>query len=232
MTVQAELILTLRGRLESGEFPDQRRLPNERDLARELKVSRNTLRRALGVLEAEGRLWRHVGKGTFAGARSDLDAPALAQLAHRTQPDEVMEVRLTLEPEIASLAARRATPADIAAMTRCLDKSTAAADIATFELWDGAFHRAIAQGAHNALLMALFDAVNAIRQEEVWGRLKRASLTPARKAHYCDQHRDCLAAIRDRDAHQAAQLMRHHLDVVRANLNDATSAPQREAAGV
>ncbi len=105
-----------------------------------------------------------------------------------------------------------------------------AADIATFELWDGAFHRAIAQGAHNALLMALFDAVNAIRQEEVWGRLKQASLTPARKAHYCDQHRDCLVAIRDRDARQAAHLMRHHMEVVRANLNDATSAPQREAA--
>jgi len=144
----------------------------------------------------------------------------------------VMEVRLTLEPEIAALAARRATPADIAAMTRCLDKSAAGHDIATFELWDGAFHRAIAQGAHNALLMALFDAVNAIRREEIWGRLKQASLTPERKVHYCDQHRDCLAAIRDRDARAAAQLMRHHLEVVRANMNDTASAPRGEAAAV
>lgn len=208
----------LRGSLTSGRFPDQGRLPAERALAEEFGVSRSTLRAALGILEAEGKIWRHVGRGTFVGERPSVDAPALSALVNRTHPEEVMEVRLVLEPRIAALAARRATAADIAVMDRCIRKAETATDVATFELWDGAFHRAIASAAHNTLLLALFDAVNAIRQEAIWGRLKEASLTGQRQRLYNAQHAACVAAIRDRSASDADRHMVAHLEAVRENM--------------
>ena len=111
MVVEHDILERLRGALSSGRFPDQGRLPAERVLAEEFGVSRSTLRNSLGVLEAEGRIWRHVGRGTFVGERPSVDAPALSALVNQTHPEEVMEVRLALEPRIASLAARRATAA-------------------------------------------------------------------------------------------------------------------------
>ena len=61
-------------------------------------------RKALTALETEGQLWRHVGKGTFIGSRP-LDTFAdIAALARRTNPAEVMRVRLIMEPEIARAA--------------------------------------------------------------------------------------------------------------------------------
>jgi DNA-binding FadR family transcriptional regulator len=234
MVVRPQLTDRLRNTLASGRFPDQGRLPPERELATEFGVSRSTLRSALGILEAEGRIWRHVGRGTFVGERPAIDAPALSAVVNQTHPEEVMEVRLVLEPRIAALAARRATVSDIAAMDRCVRKGDTANDVATFELWDGAFHRAIATGAHNTLLLALFDAVNAIRQEAIWGRLKEASLTPQRQRLYTHQHRACIEAIRDRNAADAERHMIDHLEAVQDNMfgsPTAKSDQSRPAAG-
>lgn len=220
MAVKQNLIERLRDSISSEQMPDGSRLPAERDMARDFGASRATLRKALAILEAEGLIWRHVGRGTFVGARPPLQAPALAALVNQTHPEEVMEVRLALEPQIATLAARRASAADIVAMERCVHKGGTAGDVSAFELWDGAFHRAMAVAAHNALLLALFDAVNAVRQEEIWGHLKEASLTAARQRQYILQHRQCIAAIRDRDPVAAEAAMLAHLETVQHNMFD------------
>lgn len=214
----------LRTRIENGEFAEGARLPPERDLANSFAVSRAAVRKAMAALEADGLVWRHVGRGTFVGARPPQDAPNLAAITRSTHPEEVIEVRLLLEPHIAGLAARRATAADIDAMARAIRRSKTAADVAEFELWDGAYHRAMAEAAHNTLLQGLFDAINAIRQEEIWGRLKEASLTGARKQAYIRQHTDCLDAIRDRDPTRAEALMRDHLETVKANMFERAKA--------
>mgnify|MGYP003690380923 CR=1 FL=1 len=214
----------LRARIDRGEYADGSRLPPERDLAANLGISRAAVRKAMATLEAEGRIWRHVGRGTFVGARPPAEAPNLAAITRSTHPEEVIEVRLLLEPHIAGLAARRATTADIEAMERAIQRSRTAADVAEFELWDGAYHRAMAEAAHNGLLKGLFDATNAIRKEEIWGRLKEASLTGARKQAYIRQHTECLDAIRDRDPQRAEALMRTHLETVKGNMFGAVDA--------
>src|SRR5512145_473355 len=81
-----DTLARLRAYLDGGGLPVDSRLPPERELSRSLGVSRAGLRQALAVLEAEGQIWRHVGKGTFVGTRpistvSDLDA-----MVRRTNP--------------------------------------------------------------------------------------------------------------------------------------------------
>ncbi len=168
----------------------------------------------MGTLEAEGEIWRHVGKGTFVGKRPPDSKEVFPLPADLTNPTEVMEVRIILEPQIAELAARRATISDISFMKQCLEKGEAAKDTATYEIWDGALHRAIAEAARNTLLFALFNAVNAIREHAVWGELKEATLNDQRRRRYSMQHKNLVRAIERRDAVDCQRLMREHLKAV------------------
>ena len=63
--VAAEVAHSLRQRIDSGEWSDTRRLPNERELAAEYSVARNTLRSAIDKIAADGTVLRQVGRGTF-----------------------------------------------------------------------------------------------------------------------------------------------------------------------
>lgn len=208
----------LRARIRNGPFPPGARLPAERDLAMNLGVSRSTLRGALAVLEAEGEVWRHVGRGTFVGRRPSEATEVFTLPADMTSPAEVMEVRLIIEPRVAELAAHRASAADIAFMRQCLDKGEAARDTASYEMWDGALHRVIAEAARNTLLLALFNAVNAVRDHAIWGQLKEATLTPQRRRRYSTQHENLVTAIERRDAVDCQRLMREHLEAVRDDM--------------
>lgn len=220
MLDSVESLNALRDWLTRSALPLGQRLPPERSLCKELGLSRAALRGALAVLEAEGRIWRHVGRGTFFGPRPTLQEQGISLLTRSTHPEEVMEVRLTLEPQIAALAAKRATLDDMQEVERCLDKSISCQDMQTFELWDSALHQAIARAARNALLYGLFEAVNSVRERRIWGELKIASLTPERMQTYHAQHSACVEAMRNRNPKVAEDTMRKHLETVRANLFD------------
>src|SRR5687768_5866829 len=155
MSRAASAVTRLRDLVAKREAAGDSRLPPERELALLLKISRGTLRRILDELEAEGVIWRHVGQGTFIGMRQP--AVKRSRITRFTNPDEVMEARLLLEPRLAAMAAFRASAEDVARMEYCLRKSEAAGTTATFELWDGRLHRAIAEAARNHMLLALFD---------------------------------------------------------------------------
>lgn len=230
MTRAEKALAKLRDLLESGRFPSTSRLPPERQLARELDISRSALREALEQLEAEGKIWRHVGQGTFVGARPVRQPRGLSLVSDMTNPAEVMQVRLLLEPQIARLAALHATPDDIAHMRTCLRKSTAAHDAATYERWDGTLHRAVAEAARNTLLLTIFDAVNTVRTQTAWGRLRQATLTPERQAAYNAQHGAFIDAIAQRDMARAESLMRAHVQSVQDNLLSGSVLSATDAA--
>lgn len=204
-------------RLNSGEFPEGSRLPPERQLAREILVSRRALREALGQMEAEGRIWRGVGQGTVVGhppqARNEQ-----ATVKNLTSPTELLDARLALEPSIAALAAIHANTQDLEEMRRCLKKSAGVAEPEGWDRWDSALHSAIGHASHNALIAALYDLLNAARSHTEWGQLRKASLTKDRQHLYSRQHRAILAAIADRNAEEAAHRMRIHLLTVKQTL--------------
>ncbi len=207
----------LRAYLARGGMPDSR-LPPERRLTEALGVSRTELRKALAVLEAEGQLWRHVGKGTFLGSRP-LDTQAdIAAITRRTNPAEVMKTRLLLEPEVARLAALNATPEQIAEMRVCLRKSREAGSWRQYEGWDNRLHRVIAEATQNNLLLALLDTLNAVRRTVAWGRLRANPVRPDPDHHSFAEHDAIVDAIVERDMARAAACMHRHLESVERNL--------------
>lgn len=209
-----------------GTAPD-RPLPTERDLSARLGVGRRAVRQALAELAAEGRVWRRQGKGTFPGPAPAVVVPTVPRMAARTSFVEVMEVRLSIEPELAGLAAARATP-DQAALIRSLAERTAAqtadAPAADLESWDGALHRAVAEAAGNRLFLDLFVMVDRIRHDPAWRQARAGVRSPDKLARSGAEHLALAEAIARRDAAAAADTMRRHIGALRDAL--AQGAPR------
>ena len=85
-TVQV-VIDTLFARIKAGSYPVDTRLPSERTLASELGVSRNTVREALDVLEAQNIIQRRAGSGSFVKFRSGPKPLSLIHLSEPTRPN-------------------------------------------------------------------------------------------------------------------------------------------------
>ncbi|MGF1627453.1 MAG: FadR/GntR family transcriptional regulator [Alphaproteobacteria bacterium] len=227
-------LIQLRAYLAQRDLQPNAQLPAEREFAVQLGTTRGALRKALAQLEAEGQVWRHVGKGTFVGGRPVEEPGSLAEITGSTNPSEVMRARILFEPELAREAALHATDADIRQMRACLARSRDAESWRQYESWDNTLHRTIALAARNPVLLALFDHLNAIRRAVVWGRLRAERAGPPSSHHSFREHEIVVAAIADRDMDGAAEAMRDHLNSVAFNLLNGrlgrTRAPDRLAA--
>ena len=207
------------------------RLPPERELAAELGVSRSAVRRAMGMLQAEGRVSREVGRGTFLHADSAAAAgggdgvgPAdggdgREGVRHADYaPADVMLVRRMFEPQVMPLVVAWATARDFAEMEQCLDGGDHASRYEDFETWDAALHRTIVAASHSPLLVRLYSQVEQARRSRVWGDMKRRSSSPERRAAYQRDHQEIVAALKARDADGAVTAMRAHLARVSSHL--------------
>ena len=132
------MITQLRAYLAQAALPEDGRLPPERGSVGGAWGHADRTRKALGTLEAEGQIWRHVGKGTFIGSRPIDTFADIAALAKRTNPAEVMRARLIMEPEIARAAALTATPMHLAEMRMCQARTREAGTWRQYENWDNA----------------------------------------------------------------------------------------------
>lgn len=220
----------LRQLIQQHEVQPDHPLPTERELAERFGVGRREIRRALDVLEEEGRIWRKQGKGTFVGPAAPVQPLVLQDLPQQSNLLEVMEARVQLEPGLARLAALRASPEKIALLKRLLERmqSITLNDGDQHELWDSAFHRAIAEAAGNRLMLGLFDAIDAVRREPSWQHLRVMARTQDRLTHYDHHHQRLVQHIAARQPHEAAAAMREHLLAIQQALIEAISSGAEE----
>lgn len=189
------------------------KLPPERAFCRTLGVSRSNLRKALTEMEADGLIWRHVGRGTFIGSRPVHNLEDVAFLGQLANPVQMLDARLAIEPELARLAALHGTLADFEAIQDCNRRCRAAEEWRSYEAWDNNFHHAVAKATHNKVLLYLFDTLNVVRRSIVWGQL-RVTAHPSADHFAFDQHDAIHAAIAARDQGAAEACMRDHLCTV------------------
>jgi DNA-binding FadR family transcriptional regulator len=208
------LAARIKSYITEARFNHNDRLPPERVLAERFGVSRGELRKALAELEADGLIWRHVGRGTYLGARPVLNLADVAYLGELASPAQVIAARLVIEPELARLAALSGTRFDFDEITACNRRCEDAGDWRSYEAWDNNLHHALAKATHNKLLVHLFDIVNVVRRSTVWGQ-PRTSVRPPRDHRSFTEHDAIVAAVLARDALAASQAMRDHLVSVR-----------------
>ncbi len=201
----------LRALLADQTSDQEHRLPSERELAARFNVSRRALRAALDILENEGQIWRRQGQGTFSGERRPTGNMPVNQIATFTNPIEVMDVRIEIEPALARMAAARATPALIEQLEKLAQKAEQADDVASWEKWDSAFHSKIADASGNQLFIAIMSIIDEIRRNNAWQQFRTRVRSTGRNSLSVTQHNAILDAIRRFHPLDAEEAMRTHL---------------------
>ena len=196
--------------IENGSMPAGARLPTERVLAEQFRLPRSIVHKALLPLEIEGKVTRHVGRGTFvANGREERQVVSIRSVD--TSPAEVLEACLTCYPYMSELAVTKATAADLRAIEQCLQRLRQTTTIAEYGERDAAFHQAIANATHNALLIAIARTISRARERTDWGELKLYE-------GMLHDHEGILEALIRRNAKLAYERTKAHLLYARRSL--------------
>ena len=212
-------------RILSGELRSGDRLPTERELSEQFQASRTAVREAMKTLAQRGLVDMRPGRGTIVidgtsqAMRHSLGL--MMMVGQSGNSANLVEVREIIEPGIAALAAVRATKEEITAMreaVRVMDDNLNEAD--AFIAADNDFHRALAKGTQNALILTLVDSIVDLLSEQ---RKQIFSLNGAPERGQI-HHKRILDSVVQHDAEAAREAMRAHLQQVREDVKGATIA--------
>lgn len=209
-----QVAANLEAEIAAGALRPGDRLPSERELAERLGVSRATVREALGALQVSGVVETRRGAGSYV-----VQAPARASiraLPTDASPSGLLEARTIFEPQIAGLAAQseRKDP-ELDRLLEVMAESSDPEDPEQRKRWsdaDRAFHRQVALGTHNVVLVAIADYVADIMDQPLWRRLRDESIAaPGHTTLYLAEHRLIAAAIDEGDRAAAEFYVAQHL---------------------
>lgn len=204
----------LRSLITGGEFTPGSRLPAERDLAKQLGVSRPSVREALIALEVEGWVEVRTGSGVYVLQRAATAQAARPEVpATEWGPLELLRARRVVEGEIAALAAQHGKRRQVDAIAAAIACMHADADAGVQpRAGDRAFHVAVAEAAGNVVLLETVQTFWDARRGPLFERLGDhfESVPSWRKAVV--EHEQVYEAIRAHDAAAAREAMQHHLD--------------------
>lgn len=200
--------------IDQGELASGDRLPTEASLAGVHGVSRSVVREAMHRLKSRGLVVARQGSGVFVSRPSEHKPLEFdpAVLESMTAVAHVIEIRRTLEGEMAALAAARATRAQIAGLQHAL----VAIDEAVVKGRDGVaedlgFHRMIADATGNPQFSLLLGFLEQYLRENM--RITRGN--EARRSDFmaqvCKEHRSIVDAIAQHDVTGARRAAIRHL---------------------
>ncbi len=197
--------------IAKGEFAVGARLPAERDLAKQLGVSRPSVREALIALEVEGWVEVRTGSGVYVLDRTQ-HAP-VPEASTEWGPLELIRARRVVEGETAAIAATTARRKDIEAMTRAIELMRGLADRNVMPLdGDRAFHLAIVECCGNVVLSETVQGFWDSRRGPIFTRLGGYFESVKSWRSAIAEHETIRDAIAARDAEGARRAMHAHMD--------------------
>lgn len=203
------VIETLSTRIVTQEYATEERLPSERQLAQDLGVARNTVREALDHLETRGMIRRRAGSGSFVTYDPNVEGKTLSPVAAETGPLQLQVMRGIIEPEMVRLAIVNMSPKQIEALSVVLSKmERVQTDATAFVRLEEEFHRLLAEGTGNPLLVACYNLILDARRQSFRAAMYRRHLTPARLAIYQRGYNGLFNAIAARDIEEASEFMK------------------------
>ncbi|MFC1491733.1 FadR/GntR family transcriptional regulator [Nitrospinota bacterium] len=208
--VYEEIVSQITSLILSGELKVGDRLPSERELGERFGVGRNSVREATRALESANLVETRQGEGTFIIASPDSLVPVLSAKISKEESGIhlLFEARRILEPQIAALAAKRASGEELAELD----------DILKHQQWkveagesgveeDTQFHMGLARAAKNEFLLklvgSLLESLRELRERSVREMSNRI------RSH--ETHLKIFEVVKSGEESKAATAMLSHL---------------------
>ena len=214
--VSETIVRRIKKQISEGRLLAGHKLPAEREMARQFKTSRVSVREAYRSLEELGVL--HIRRGADGGAFiAEVDhAPVLRSLSlvlglGNTSHKQLTEARMLIEPPIAQLAALRARKEDIVRLEAVLvrEEEEVTRRTGPFRPTDSQFHRSVADCARNLPLIVLMNALADLTASAA--SALDSSVRARHRLKNCQFHRLIFEAIRARDGEAASRIMAQHV---------------------
>lgn len=205
----------IRGELRPGD-----RLPTEREMAEQFKVSRTSIRDAIKILNGRGLLTVKHGVGIFVADSNHSLPGTLEEDVRSANLRDLFEIRKMLETQASFYAAERAEDGDIQRISEIVEEAMEKeTDLQTLSHLDAKFHVAIAESSKNLLLVKVMWSLLETLHE---GR--RTSLQiPGRARMSIREHELIMQAIARKDPEAAKNAMLEHLTSVEAAIYSESS---------
>lgn len=225
--IYEQIVSQIQDRIVRGELRAGDQLLPEREFAASFGASRTAVREALKTLAQMGLVDMRPGRGTVVtnntgdAMRASLDL--MMRVGQLSNPVYLVEVRELLEPEIAALAAERASDEHLLALRAAYDEMQASLHYAEdYIRADNAFHRALALATRNPLILSLVDSIVDLLSEQ----RKTIFAVEGGPEHGQRYHLALLEAVARHDVESARTAMRGHLQQVREDAH--SPAPSLE----
>lgn len=237
-SLKERVLSELRRVVDSGVLKPGDQLPSERELSKQLAVSRSTVREAIQLLDALGVVEVRHGSGTFVRARPDADTVRLEwrewTRRHSRRVRDLLEVRVGVEAFAAELAAQRRTAAQLDQLKASLAEMATiieGGDVPMLVQVDVSFHSNLYRATGNPPLVELLDAIGQQLVRE------RAAIwdVPGRPRRSLEEHRAIVEAIHAGEPTEARLAVVAHLHSIEDELLQfdelgETPSPQRTTA--
>jgi len=212
-----EVETQIRASINAGIYKPGDKLPSERELVEQFKVSRVTVRDGLKNLQSFGLITIKRGMNAGAYVSDPSPRPIIQSIDNLIQMKKasfahLIETRLYIEPNVAGVAAAQRTPDDVTTLSRLLDQAEKALRRSRKEarLINVRFHLEVCRITNNALLVFLSESItqvfSAMIIEKTGTKLSKEEIHKL-----IEDHRSILQAIDDGDSTMASELTKAHL---------------------
>ncbi len=213
--VYEQVIEQIKSMVEEGTLRKGDKLPSERDLVEQLKVSRASVREALRALEVIGLIECRHGEGNYI--KTDFQYNLLEPLSilfmlEGNNPDKIWELRKVMEIEAAGLAAKNITDEQLLRLKELILRFAACEDEKIQAEMDKEFHYAIAEYSGNILIFNILCSISTLIDRFIKDARKSIIVRQENKELLLRQHHEIYLAIEKRSSSAARKAMREHLD--------------------
>jgi len=220
-----QIINQIEKQILDGDLKPGDRLPSERELGNQFGVSRTSVREAIRVLAFKGLVEVNHGRGTFVAAKTSAAVRDSLDLLVQVETSEsfknLIDIREILEPEIAAIAAERATEENINTLRESIlvmDQSLD--DSKKYIEADLDFHLAIAEANQNPLMLILLDLlIVQLREQRFWAASVDGSLDRSQ-----EHHKRVFMAIEEKNPDAARAAMKGHMNQIRNDIQSALAS--------
>ena len=221
-TLIDSIVAEIRDKVISGELTEGQMLASQDNLAKEMGVSRASLREALNHLRLMGLIETKHGSGSVVRRKTPvafINSLSSLLIMDQASAAELLDARLYIESAVAAVAAKNASEEDLKGMKRLvkgMERDFKVGDVESFTSRDVQFHMLIAQSTKNRVLVKVVEIIRDILRQFI---KKFFATVPASVSDAIEYHRRIYEAIRDGDAEGAQRHMEAHIMSVVKRLN-------------